>query len=67
MENEILVWLDGKKAIIGGLINAITVYLLGAGVISQELGALVTSLVLILTGVAIQQTNKILGARNRTK
>lgn len=64
---DILIWLDGKKAIIGGALNAVNTYLITAGVYSPELGALIASLILILTGVGIYQTDKALGKSYRTR
>lgn len=67
MLREILLFLDGRKAIIGGAINAINAYFVTAGIYDANVGALIASLVLILTGVGIQQSNKMLGRAYRAK
>jgi hypothetical protein len=53
--------LDGKKAVIGTALGAVNVYLIATGVFTPELGALIATLIFILTGVGVQQTNKVLG------
>ena len=59
--------LDGKKAIIGSALNAINAYLVATTVYTPALGALVATLILILTGVGVPATNAILGRSHRSK
>ena len=51
--DNILLFLDGKKAVIGTALGAINAYLMATGVYDTNLGALIASLILILTGVGV--------------
>lgn len=46
----ILVWFDGKKTYINSLVLIVVPYLVATGVISAELGAVITGIIGILTG-----------------
>ena len=54
---KILLWLDGRKALLGGVLNAINAYLISAGVIDANLGGLIATIILILTGAGVIVTN----------
>ena len=64
MEN-LLIWLDGKKMVIGQIISTIIVYLMATGVINAELGALLQSILAVLGIGAVYQSNRVLGRRTR--
>ena len=55
--DSIIYWLDGKKALIGSVLNAINAYLISAGVIDANLGGLIATIILILTGAGVIVTN----------
>jgi len=61
--NSLLGWLDGKKSIISGLISVVNSYLVTAGLYDASIGSLIQSLVLILTGGAVYQTNVLKGKK----
>lgn len=64
---KLLQWLDGKKSVIIGSLGAVNTYLIAAGYITAELGALFASL-LALTGYgAVVATNQVLGTKQRVK
>lgn len=64
---KFLKFLDGKKAMIMGISNAINAYLVAAAVITPEMGALISSILVVLGGGAIVATNQVLGAKYRVK
>ena len=61
---NLLTFLDGKKAMIGGILHAVNAYLAASGVIELNLSALIATIILLLTGIGIGATNSVLGARN---
>ena len=62
-----LTWLDGKKAIISGIANALNTYALAAGLIDSNLAVFIASVIGILTGTAVVATNNVLGSKYRSK
>ena len=64
---EFLTWLDGKKTIIFSCLFVINTYLMANNVIDQNMGAMIASILGILSGGAVYQTNKVLGTAVRTK
>lgn len=54
---ELILFLDGKKAILSQLLSAVVVYLMATGIVDGLLGALLQSFILILTGGAVIVTN----------
>jgi hypothetical protein len=62
---SLLTWLDGRKALIGTCLGAINAYLMATGVFTPELGSLIATLIVVLTGVGISATNSVLGRRNK--
>jgi hypothetical protein len=66
MEN-ILTFLDGKKAILLGICSAILSYLVASSLISADLGALIQTILSILAGGAVYASNKTLGRNQRLK
>jgi hypothetical protein len=64
---KLLKLLDGKKALIGGVLNAVNCYLAAAGTIDQNLAALLSTIIMILTGAGVLATNRMLGNKHRYK
>lgn len=64
---QILRFLDGRKAVIATILMAVNTYLLSTGVIDSGLASLIATIITALTGVAVQQTNRQLGAKYRRK
>jgi len=64
---QVLTYLDGKKAIIFGIVNAVNTYLVTAAVYSPEVGSLVATIVALLSGGAVYATNHVLGKATRSK
>ena len=54
---SLLVFLDGRKAILSQLLSAFVVYLMATGVVDNLLGALLQTIILVLTGSAVIKTN----------
>jgi hypothetical protein len=65
MLNDILTFLDGKKAIIFGIASAVLSYLVAGSIIDKELGALIQTILTLLSGGAVYATNQVLGSRRR--
>jgi hypothetical protein len=63
MEN-LLKFLDGRKAVILSICAAILSYLVAGGIIDANLGALIQTILSILAGGAVIMTDKTLGKRN---
>ena len=64
---QILTFLDGKKAIIFGIVNAINTYLVTAQIYSPEIGSLIATVIALLSGGAVYATNQSLGRAKRSK
>lgn len=64
---DLLRFLDGRKAVIATILMAINTYLLSTGVIDSVLASLIATIITALTGVAVQQTNAKLGYSYRRK
>ena len=62
-----LEWLDGKKTIIFSCLFVINTYLMANNIIDQNMGAMVASILGILSGGAVYQSNKVLGNSYRSK
>lgn len=48
--DKIILWLDGRKTYISAVTLVVVPYLVSSGVITAQLGALITAIVGILTG-----------------
>lgn len=59
---KVLQFLDGKKAVILGCCSAVLSYLVAGQLIDANLGALLQTIISLLTGGAVIATNK-LGAK----
>lgn len=62
---ELLTFLDGKKAVISGILHALNVYLLAMKVIDTNTSVFIATVVALLTGVAVERTGVVLGAKRR--
>lgn len=62
---QILKFLDGKKAIITGVILTTVGYLVSVGVIDKELANYINTIITIVFGVAEYKTPGVLGARRK--
>lgn len=55
----ILYWLDGKKSVILAICAAILSYLVAANMMDAQLGALIQTILSILTGGAVYATSSL--------
>jgi cytochrome b subunit of formate dehydrogenase len=65
--NSILDFLDGKKTYIIAIASAIIVYLMTGNLISDNLGALLQTIMSILAGGAVIATNRLKTFRSEKK
>jgi hypothetical protein len=56
---KFLTFLDGKKSVIMSILALVVVYLMQSGVISDNLGLLIQSILSVLTGGAVVATKKL--------
>ena len=64
MLEQILQFLDGRKAILLAVVGLVIGYLTATNVLDAQLGALILSVLNVLAGGAVVATNKVLGHRN---
>ncbi len=50
-------WLDGKKAVIGNILQTLNAILIATKVYNAEIGISIAALILALTGVGVAATN----------
>lgn len=56
---NILIWLSGKKTTIATVLSAIVIFLLGRGLIAQDVAELISAVMIALGLTANIATNKI--------
>lgn len=56
---NILIWLSGKKTTIATVLGAIVIFLLGRGLIAQDVAELISAIMIALGLTANIATNKI--------
>ena len=57
--NKILIWLSGKKTTIATVISALVIFLIGRGLIAQDVAELISAVMIALGLTANIATNKI--------
>lgn len=57
--NKILIWLSGKKTTIATVISALVIFLIGRGIIAQDVAELISAIMIALGLSANIATNKI--------
>jgi len=57
--NKILIWLSGKKTTIATVISALVIFLIGRGLIAQDVAELISAIMIALGLSANIATNKI--------
>jgi len=57
--NKILIWLSGKKTTIATVISALIIFLIGRGLIAQDVAELISAIMIALGLTANIATNKI--------
>lgn len=57
--NKILIWLSGKKTTIATVISALVIFLIGRGIIAQDVAELISAIMVALGLSANIATNKI--------
>ncbi len=57
--NKILIWLSGKKTTIATVISALVIFLIGRGLIAQDVAELISAIMIALGLTANIATNKI--------
>jgi len=57
--NKILIWLSGKKTTIATVISAFVIFLIGRGLIAQDVAELISAIMIALGLTANIATNKI--------
>lgn len=56
--NKILIWLSGKKTTIATVISALVIFLIGRGLIAQDVAELISAIMIALGLTANITTNK---------
>ena len=56
--NKILMWLSGKKTTIATVISALVIFLIGRGLIAQDVAELISTIMIALGLTANIATNK---------
>ena len=56
--HKLLSWLQGKKTLIFGALSAVNTYLMAAGVYIPEMGALIQTILTLLSGGAVVMTGR---------
>ena len=56
--NKILIWLSGKKTTIATVISALVIFLIGRGLIAQDVAELISAIMIALGLTANIATNK---------
>lgn len=56
---ELLIWLSGKKTTIATVISALVIFLIGRGIIAQDVAELISAIMIALGLSANIATNKI--------
>lgn len=56
--NKILIWLSGKKTTIATVISALVIFLVGRGLIAQDVAELISAIMIALGLTANIATNK---------
>ena len=57
--DKILIWLSGKKTTIATVISALVIFLIGRGLIAQDVAELISAIMIALGLTANIATNKI--------
>jgi len=57
--NKILIWLSGKKTTIATVISALVIFLIGRGLIAQDVAELISAIMIAIGLTANIATNKI--------